>query len=236
MMDDRTLTSLEDRITRTLNAKAAQVDHVESDLASGDLPIVQPTREQSRARGVLVAAASIGVIVIITTAALVVLRDNAGHSVKVPTAHTTAARPQSSPTTLKTTGPADPSLISALAGELPRGYRLHSSDAASRGNGLHFEEAIFVDRFGNVASASVFDIGPGESFARVVSRLGGAASGTPGIYLRTSTRFNSEVVAKLRANRVLTLSSSISRAHEPNAGPFSNAFLVRAAAELAAKL
>ncbi len=76
---------VETRLRATFEAVAATTP-IRSDLLPPGLAVVQPTANQSRSRGVLVAATSIGVIVIIAAAALVVLGHNAGQSVKVSTA------------------------------------------------------------------------------------------------------------------------------------------------------
>lgn len=226
---------VETRLRATFAAVAATT-RIQSDRSLEDLPVVPPNPGRRQVRGVFVAAASTCGIVIVATVAFAVLRGNSSHHVKTPTAQTTAVRPEPSPTTLASTGPADPRLINALASELPDGYRLQSSAEATRGNGLHFEEAIFADASGHVASATVFDLAPGESFDQFVAGVSVTASRAPGIYLAKRTTFNSEVVAKLRANRVLTLSSSVRGVHEPNARPFSESFLLHAAANLAARV
>jgi hypothetical protein len=151
-----------------------------------------------------------------------------------------------SPPVWTSTGAADPALINALAAELPASYHLHSSDSSIDQTGHHFEEAIFTDQLSSVASASVFDVSPpGASFEQMLtttpspSGTGGGyvPSGTPGVYMQKSNNSRSSgVIAKLTGHRALIVSSSISLAHYGTTHPLSISFLVRAAADLAAKL
>jgi hypothetical protein len=81
---------VESRLRATFEAVAASTP-TQSDLLPADPDVIRPTPRRPGSRGVLVAAASIGVIVVIATAVLVVLRHNAGQPDKVSTTRTTAS-------------------------------------------------------------------------------------------------------------------------------------------------